>query len=379
MADLSNAYLHCLGQAEAALLADLQGRVPDIVAKAKAESEEARAIPHQTIWGIDLETPGDRRDIILLKYLRAEELVLDKAAERLVQTLVFRADCKIDDLAKAELPQHFQGHDFIDGKDVAGRPVVISRFGGMDLPKVFGDVEAFVRYRAQVMERAIALLTFEKGAPEDLCQVHDYSGVPLLFQTSEVKGGVGAVSKVFGEHYPEFKGVTIFVNFPAAFSKLWKAFSVFIPERTRKKFIILGDKDQAQLFEKISPEVVPECIGGMLRDPPGQLSSPCQLVDVKATEEVTLVQVEGKGTVLWELRVCAFEVAYEVFFVPAGGGDEQVIKRTDSSSSEYLKVEDGVVFGEYAAQGPGSVRCRFKNECAWFKWRLCVCRGELKK
>lgn len=358
-------------------MAELRTKVPDIVAKAKAGSEEAKALTNQTIWGVDLETPGDRSDIILLKYLRAEELVLDKAAERITQTLIFRADCKIDDLTKAELPDHFKGHDTIGGKDSAGRPVVISRFGGMDLPLVFGDVEAFVRYRAQVMERAIALLTFEKGAAEDLCQVHDYSGVPLIFQTSDVKSGVGAVSKVFGEHYPEFKGVTIFVNFPAAFSKLWKAFEVIIPERTRSKFLILGQTDQAKLFEKIPAEVVPEVLGGMLREPRGPMTCPCQLVDVRSTEEVTLLEVTGKSTVLWELRVCFYEVAYEVFFVPAGGTEEQVIKKT--APSEYLNATDGVASGEWSAEAAGSIRCRFKNEKAWFKWRFCVCRAELKK
>merc|ERR1719436_1247839 len=109
----------------------------------------------------------------------------------------------------------------------------------MDLPKVFGDVEAFVRYRAQLMERAVQKLTFERGAVEDLCQIHDYSGVPLFFQKYEIKPAVHAISKVFGEHYPETKGVTMFVNFPAAFANLWKAFTLVLDKRTLQKFVIL--------------------------------------------------------------------------------------------------------------------------------------------
>mmetsp|Transcript_3442 Transcript_3442/g.7947 ORF Transcript_3442/g.7947 Transcript_3442/m.7947 type:complete len:377 (+) Transcript_3442:116-1246(+) len=374
--DLSKCFLHTLGDEEAKLLASLRERVPEIVAKARESSEEARALPKQTIWGKDLEEKSDASDVILLKYIRAEELNVDKAVERLVATLVFRADCRIDELAKAELPDHFQGHDVISGKDVDGRPVMISRFGGMDLKKVFGDVEAFVRYRAQLMERAIELLTFKSGDVEDLCQVHDYSGVPLVFQTSEVKGGVAAVSKVFGEHYPETKGKTIFVNFPSAFSKLFKAFSVLIPERTRKKFLILGEQDQATLFEHIKPEIVPEAIGGMLRSPAGPLSGPCKVVDVKSVEEVTLAEVEKASAIDWELRVCALEIAYEVFFVPADGGEQEVVRRTEPK--EYLKAADGVVAGEYQAKAAGALKCRFKNECAWFKWRFCVYRAEAK-
>ena len=41
--------------------------------------------------------------------IRAEEKNLDIAADRLAQTLIFRADCRMDEMMKAELPEHFQG------------------------------------------------------------------------------------------------------------------------------------------------------------------------------------------------------------------------------------------------------------------------------
>jgi len=372
--DLSKSYLHTLGERESKLLADLRGRIPDIVAKARAEASDTTALERPTIWGVDLQAAGS--DMVLLKYLRAEELDLEKAVARLVATLVFRADCQIDALARAELPEHFRGHDTIEGLDVDGRPVMVSRFGGMDLPKVFGDVEAFVRYRAQLMERAVAKLSFKRGAVEDLCQVHDYSGVPLFFQTSEVKGSVAAVSKVFGEHYPELKGKTIFVNFPAAFSKLFKAFSLFIPQRTLDKFLILGENDQAALFEHIAPEVVPEGIGGMLRA--SGLHGPCKVVTVRArsVEEVSALEVTAASAkVRWELRVCYSEVGYEVVFVAADSSQEEIIAKTEPR--QYLQAADGIASGEWTAKGPGIVKCRFRNECAWFKSRLCMCRAEL--
>lgn len=105
-----------------------------------------------SIWGVELEKETEASDIVLLKYIRAEELDVAKAAERIVETLVFRADCQIDALKDAELPKCYQGHDVISGYDVEGRPVMISRFGKMNLEEVFGDVEAFVRYRAKLME-----------------------------------------------------------------------------------------------------------------------------------------------------------------------------------------------------------------------------------
>merc|ERR1712217_55112 len=98
--------------------------------------------------------------------------------------------------------------------------------------------------------------TFERGKAEDLTQVHDYSGVIGSMYKSEVKQGVTAISKVFGEHYPEFKGKTLFINFPAVFSRPFKAFALLLPERTRNKFIVLGKDDQAALFKHISPDLV---------------------------------------------------------------------------------------------------------------------------
>lgn len=377
--DLSGAYLGDLGTDEAKKLADLRGRLPGIASRAREGSAEAAAVPEGgfTLWEVRIEEQSDASDIVLLKYLRAEELDVDKAEERLVQTLIFRADCKIDELAKAELPEHFQGHDFITGTDEGGRPVMISRFGTMDIDKVFGDLEAFVRYRAKLMENAIALLKFERGAAEDLTQVHDYSGVLTSMFNSDVKNGVTAISKVFTEHYPEFKGKTLFVNFPAVFSKPFQALAALLPERTRKKFMILGQDDHLALFEQLGPGLVPDGLGGLVREPRSQLSGVGHGVLVKARDAADVVGLElaGPGTVVWELRVCTAEVGYEVVFAPQGGGDEEVIAK--SEQGQYLKAEDGVVAGQWTARSAGVVRFRFRNECAWFKRRVCACRAEL--
>jgi len=376
MADLSRCYLHNLGDSERAKLADLRSRLPKLVAQAREASEDAKAAEKLTIWGVDLEKENEASDIVLLKFIRAEELDVDKAADRIVQTLIFRADCQIDGLKDAELPKCYQGHDVISGYDVDGRPVMISRFGKMDLEAVFGDVEAFVRYRAKLMEEAIAKLSFKKGEPEELTQVHDYSGVPLIFQTSQVKGAVSAVTKVFGEHYPETKGVTIFVNFPTAFAKLFKAFSVFIPERTLKKFQILGENDQETLFKFLPPETVPEALGGMLGTPAGPMSGPCKTLSVRArgNEEMPLIKVAAACTIQWEVRVCYWEISYELYFYADGASEPELVKKSDA----MVQATDGIVSGEYVAKGPGELKCNFINNGAWFKSRFCLGRAEQK-
>lgn len=383
--DLSRCYLHNLGETEKKVLAELRQRLPEVIERAKAQSEEVAALTKFTIWQKDIEEQSNASDMILLKFIRAEEMNLDKwekgvgSIERLVATIIFRTECEIDALADAELPDYFQGHDIISGVDAQGRPIVVSRFGNMDLPKVFGDPEAFVRYRAQHMEQAMRLLKWEPGEAEDLCQVHDYTGVPLVFHQPEVKAGVTAVSKVFGEHYPETKGKTIFANFPAVFGKLWKAFSIVIPERTFNKFVVLGSGDALALFEHLSPDKVPEALGGLRKEPPSKLKSLGQVAQIRVRDstEVQCAKAAAPAVILWELRVCGvYEIAYEVVFV-ASSGSEEVIQRTPDA--EYLKVEDGIVSGEYTAKEAGDLRIRFRNECAWFKGRVCACRAEVSE
>lgn len=260
-ADLSRCYVDKLGPLEKQKLQTMREQAALVVGKVK----EAYPSWHPDIWGVEFQHSSEALDIVLLKFLRAERLDIGKAVERLSETLTFRAKENLGGLATAELPDHFKGHDTIVGPDVEGRPIMISRYGKMDNDRVFGNLEEFVRYRLQIMEQAMAKVTFQRGMAEDLCQVHDYSGVSLLFKTAEVKAGVAAMTKVFGEHYPETKGKTVFVNFPTVFSKLFQAFSFFIPERTRRKFVILGEADQDLLFEQIRPELVPEALGGLLR------------------------------------------------------------------------------------------------------------------
>jgi len=368
-------YVHRMRSAEATLLAAFRDKLPSVTENVRKECKAAQTGKPLLLWGINIEASTTASDVVLLKFLRAEDLNVQSAADRLALTLKFRVEEGIEELAQSELPEHFQGHDQITGTDADGRPVIVSRFGNMDNNKVFGDPDAFTRYRLQVFEKALAKLPFQGGAAEDLCQVHDYSGVNLLFKSSEVKKGVAAMTKVFTAHYPETKGKTIFVNFPAVFSKLFQAFSYFIPERTRKKFQILGEADHPILFKQVSPELIPEALGGMLRGGAASNSAPCGFVEIKprSTAEVVLTEIRGAGAINWEMRACTGEVDYRLVFAPANGDSEIDVSR--SSPGKPLLGKDGIVSGEYNANSAGALRCQFTNRAAWLQARTCVFRA----
>eukprot|EP00929_Paragymnodinium_shiwhaense_P000380 TRINITY_DN100627_c0_g1_i1.p1 TRINITY_DN100627_c0_g1~~TRINITY_DN100627_c0_g1_i1.p1 ORF type:complete len:502 (-),score=101.67 TRINITY_DN100627_c0_g1_i1:351-1793(-) len=365
----SSGFLHTLGEFEAEQLAALRQQLPDILAEAKGSDGASGSL---TMWGVGLMESGEASNIILLKFLRATDMDVDAAASRLLNTLKFRQDYQLEGFDSKDLAEHFQGHDVICGSDDLGRPVLLSRYGQMDNDKVFGDADAFVRYRLQIMETVMRELPFRRGAAETLTQVHDYAGVNLIFKTKEVKAAISKMTKSFAEHYPETKGTTIFVNFPQFFAKIFQAFAAFIPEETRKKFVILGESDQALLFEYVRPEMLPESLGGMRRDAvPEALTGGCSTVSLKPgnPKEVDMLEVHSACTVRWELRVCNKQASYTVRFHPVDGETEIV------AASDLLRSSEGIVAAEYRAAGPGRLSVTFEDGKSWLQGACCACRA----
>lgn len=363
-----------LTEEQEAKLDDLRRRVPAIAREAEKESPGDWKGP--VIWGVDLTQDGSYpQTVVLLKYLRAEEFDVDKAEERIVKTLVWRAECQVEYLKDAELPKAFLGHDFIEGHDVDGRPVFFSRFGNMDLKEVFGDSEAFVRYRVKLMEQAIDKLHFQPGQAEDLCQVHDYSGVPLQGFGGEVKDCVNIISKVFADHYPEFKGKTVFINFPSVFTALFSAFSVFLPERTKKKFVILGD-DPSLYFEHIPPDTLPVTLGGVHDDHGRKWKAKCEVVNVNQWSNISApgVEVQGPATIAWECRVCYKDLDVAVDFEPSSDPKNAVSVHKQVGR---LSATDGLLGGEYRTTEAGTLQFRFRNGFSLFSAKTALCRSEV--
>ena len=149
-------YLDDLSPAQAEALERLKAELPELLGELEG------AAP--SLWGVPL--PGGRADkpdaldIALLKFLRADDFAYDAARERLRKCLVWRAAAQIDGIAAQDLGlgAAFAGHDDVRGADRDGRPLVISRFGTMDVETVFGDAERFLLWRVQLMERAVAEL-----------------------------------------------------------------------------------------------------------------------------------------------------------------------------------------------------------------------------
>merc|ERR1711976_299316 len=131
--------------------------------------------------------------------------------------------------------------------------------------------------------------------------------------------------------------------------------------------------------------------------PPGKLTCPGQVVRVKARgeQDIKMLTIDGPAKVSWDVCVCTKEVAFDVIFIKkadsteeilmsrgpkaTSGGYAQAIDQANTEDpidfKEYLKADEGVLSGEYDASDAGEVICRFKNQNAWVRSRLCCCRA----
>lgn len=96
--------------------------------------------------------------------------------------------------------------------DHQGRPVTYNFYGGLDQNKVFGNVETFIRWRVQLMEKGVKQIDFINT--DAMVQVHDYNGASIWGRTANTKEATNLLIKLMQDNYPEFLSTKLFVNVP---------------------------------------------------------------------------------------------------------------------------------------------------------------------
>lgn len=379
--EVSSCYLDIMGEEESTRLVELRRRLPSLCKRVRDESAKAGAKTHLLFWGVDLEKKSDATDIILLKHLRAEQGMVNVTAERLVQTLIYRAEECIDELGEttlASVGERFAAAGMFGGVDVQGRPVVVSRTpAGQDADSLMADIPSFVRYNFWLKEQAFKRIAFKRGAPEDLCQIVDLSTAKFGPPPKAVRES----SVVFKRHCPESNGVNIFVNVPSVVVGAFKLCRRFIDQRTYDKIRILGAGEHLELFKLVPPESLPLFIGGMLQQPPSPLAVPCHVVSLQpgATVDVKMIEVGEYGAgVRWEVRVCSDQAAtFEISFLAAASGVWELV--ASSATWKPLDATEGVISDRFEPTEAGSLHCRFACEAARFgaraRPRVCIARA----
>jgi hypothetical protein len=331
-----------------------------------AIKELREAAPAVVLWGQDLKSATAGSDIVLRKFLRARDFKVQESAEMLAKSMAWREENKVDTWKTAELPPCFEGYDSHLGTDLLGRPILLTKFEGMDPDQVFGDVDLFVQYRVKHMEELIDRLSFKEGEPETLNQIHDYTNVNLIFQPDLVKKGVVASKDVFLDNYPEFKGVSIFVNFPKVFAAAFRAVTVFFPKKTVDKFVILGVGESYRLYDYIAGEQIPVEYGGFARD----RSAPS-----RPGGECVLLTVPLRGSINWEPpRSEAGEKRCRIELRAVWGDCDARVEAEDGTVLWENTIDEEGGIQEIDVEASGPVNVVFSNR-AFFARRLVAVRA----
>ncbi|KIM22854.1 hypothetical protein M408DRAFT_28393 [Serendipita vermifera MAFF 305830] len=226
---------------------------------------------HITLWGVELSPthPTAESSVVLVKFLRAREGDLKAAEAMLIATLKWRREFKVDDLKTENFPEDVFGKvGVISGKDKDGRPVTYNFYGAVDPNVVFKDVDQFIRWRVNLMEKGISLINF--STVDSMVQVHDYAGVSLMGgRTPNSKAAAGKASQIFADYYPELLHKKFFVSVPVLLTWIFYTFTKLLSPATQNKMSVVGSGPAtiaAALHPIIDDAELPKRYGGAGED-----------------------------------------------------------------------------------------------------------------
>ncbi|KAI0004038.1 CRAL/TRIO domain-containing protein [Xylariaceae sp. FL0662B] len=219
----------------------------------------ARAATHPEIWGVTLADPATHvpSQIVLQKYLNANDGDVAKARDQLTKTLEWRAKVRPLDLVKKSFSREkFDGLGYVTRyladseekavEDPASKEVFTwNIYGGVKSIEVtFGNTEEFLEWRTALMEMAVLELGLSKATkpitadedPYKMLQVHDYKSISFLRAPPQVKTASKETITVFAMAYPELLKEKFFVNVPAVMGFVYAFIKLFVAPKTIKKF-----------------------------------------------------------------------------------------------------------------------------------------------
>ncbi|CAG8552183.1 141_t:CDS:2 [Funneliformis caledonium] len=236
---------------------DLKELLPEIL-------KGANAPENYSLWDIalDKDSKDERLDVILIKFLRARSLDVSQAKVMMTKAIEWRISFKTDELLSETFPSStFAKVGFIHKHDKEFRPVTYNLYGGINNQEVFGNLDQFIRWRVQLMEKAVKLLDFTNV--DQMIQVHDYNLVTISSYDKTVKQASKLITELMQENYPEFLAMKLFVNIPWWGDWIFKFISMFLAEETKKKFVLTSaDRVKEIMLDLIDEENLPTFYGG---------------------------------------------------------------------------------------------------------------------
>eukprot|EP01127_Copromyxa_protea_P005458 TRINITY_DN15389_c0_g1_i1.p1 TRINITY_DN15389_c0_g1~~TRINITY_DN15389_c0_g1_i1.p1 ORF type:complete len:424 (+),score=94.08 TRINITY_DN15389_c0_g1_i1:22-1293(+) len=334
--------------------------------------------------------------LLCLRWLRAREWDVEKAAEMFIAHVKWRKRMRVDDILEEYpnspyyrvLAENFPASHtdpnlpyILRTRD--GHHVVMERLGSIspDLAGLF-PLEELVRFHVWgnevAMKQRIDIMN-ELGGEHfsPSFAVEDLRGISL----AHVKGPTVAVLKEFArvdsENYPEgLRKVIIIV--PGIFNLIWKVVQYFFDARQKAKFEFLpaGTDYEPVLKQFLHPSYFPKFYGGNMDwDLPKAEATP----EVKAripkpekkkwskthvsrgTKYEHVIEVEEVGTKLqWEFKTSSYDVGFGLGFKESHDSDSRPLVDTERVDSHKSPVH-----GIWVVEQTGHYSLTWDNSYSW--------------
>ncbi|KAJ3050370.1 hypothetical protein HK097_008676 [Rhizophlyctis rosea] len=339
------------------------------------------------LWGVSMQnlatdTKNKAQTVLLLKFLRARDFDVQKATQMIIDTLKWRKEFNIVGLMNETFPKAYDELGVVYGQDRLGNPVTYNFYGTIGATEVVSNPDRFVRWRVQLMEKAVAQLDFANGK-ETVTQIHDYAGAGLSMP-KELKGTTKEIISLFQDHYPEFLEKKLFLNIPAVMELFFNFFSSFSSRRTQQKFqMVSRTKGRATLLQFIAPTELPPQLGGFANGDSGTLSRSAgsMISDEKGDKgEVVSVDIAARTDKEVKLAVqSGDEVEWEVMATTHDIGVGIKILNGDVETEE--KKVELVEFGRgsFVAKEGGEAVLVLSNTHSYLTGKTVLYRFRVKK
>ncbi|KAG4981973.1 hypothetical protein AAZX31_10G035300 [Glycine max] len=298
-----------------------------------------------TLWGVPLLPSKAHKgtDVVLRKFLKAKDFKVSEAFDMLQKTLVWRRENNVDRIIDEDLGAEFGNNNagFLCSKDREGRPVCYHVCGIFKdrrvYKKTFGSdnkCDKYLRWRIQLIEKAVKKLCFREGGVNSVLQVFDLRNTPMQ-GTKELNSLSKRALILFQNYYPEIIHKNIIVYAPFWFYTSQVLFSRFMNQRNKKKFILARPQKVTQtLLKFIAPEHLPTEYGGVRRNNDEDFS-PSDKVSEHKIKGSTVSKVEFPVkelgvTIMWDVTVVGWNVSYKEEFIPDDEGSYSVLLQNQS-------------------------------------------------
>ncbi|XP_035707849.1 SEC14-like protein 2 [Folsomia candida] len=223
-----------------------------------------------------------KRDIYLVRWLRAKRFDIEASETMFMRNLRWREENKMDTILNEEWSDLELNYPILmQGCDKIGRPVVSGQAGEWDVRGAIlaGLYERGLRYVDRILEESVVIVRKAQERGENMTQfvavidMRHYSFVQHGCPLCVIMYAYAAQS--YRDHYPGSAHRVIMINVPSAFLAAWTLIRSALPEDERNLLVLYGRDEhewKTPLFKEIDPSELTIDFGGTNEEAVSQIS-----------------------------------------------------------------------------------------------------------